>query len=77
MRIDPTIYQAIDEGALTIEQVLASIMQVVLKHVAADCIAKGFAETDVKLKIEELRKTRPAQLETVRRMLEARAVRVM
>lgn len=74
MRIDPTIYQAIDDGRLTIDQVLASMMQVVLEVVAADCIAKGFDEADVMLKIEELRKTRPAALDTLRQMLQSRTI---
>lgn len=73
MKIDPSIFEAIDNGELTIERALDATLQVVLDHVAAECIAAGFAEAAVKFKIEELRKTRPAALETVRQMLEARA----
>jgi hypothetical protein len=73
MRIDPTIYQAIDDGTLSCEQIFAMVLEIVLEHVAADAIAAGFAAADVKLEIEELRKNPSGRFETVRQMLESGA----
>lgn len=81
MRIDPTIYAAIDAGTLTIEQACAAMLQLwapiersVLETVAADAIAAGFDEADVKLWIKErarlLRESRADRLEILRQRLE-------
>lgn len=80
MRIDPTIYAAIDAGTLTSAEALAAmtrmlpeIERVALETVAADAIAAGFCEDDVRRMIERhaqvLCKTRADRIETMRQRL--------
>jgi hypothetical protein len=84
LRIDPTIYQAIDDETLSIEQVCVAMQQTwpaieraILETVAADAIAAGFDEADIKRVVEArarlLREGRGARIETARLMLEAGA----
>lgn len=68
----------LDECLAMMARVWAAIEHSVFEHVAAEAIAQGFDEADVKLVIERLacvlRDSRPARLETARQMLEARAL---
>jgi hypothetical protein len=76
-----------DDELLTLEQALAmmpplweAIERTILEHVAAEVIAAGFAEADVRLAIEQrarlLRESRPGRLETAKQMLEHRCLAV-
>jgi hypothetical protein len=80
LRIDPTIYAAIADDTLTIEQVCTAMLQMwepiersVLETVAADAIARGFNEADVRREIEtharELASSRAQRLDTLRQRL--------
>ena len=87
MMIDPTIYAAIDSGELTREQVLEGFRQAwaeaegpFLEQVAAEYIAHGCNEADVRRAIEIQGRKQAAQiasgaLETLRQMLDANATR--
>lgn len=86
MIIDETIYAAIDAGTLTVEQVCTTVLQVwdeiedaALKHVAAEAVAAGFAEADIRLAIEglaySLRENRARRLEGARVCLERELAR--
>jgi hypothetical protein len=80
MRIDPTIYAAIDSGAVTIEQVCSTvpwdfIEKTILEQVAASAVAEGFDAAAVQFVIDEharlLRNSRADRLETLRQRLES------
>ena len=84
MRIDPSIYQMIDDGLITVDDLLAQFEPLwleaerrVLATATADGLAKGFSEADVRRVIESqkllLERDRPGRLATVRAQLEARA----
>jgi hypothetical protein len=73
-----------DEAKLTLDEALAmmpplweAFERTILEQVAADAVAAGFNEDDVRREIETrarlLREGRPARLETAKQMLEAHA----
>jgi hypothetical protein len=83
MNIDRTIYEAIDDGTLTIEQVCSTvpwafIEKTILEQVTASAVAKGFGAAAVQFVIDEharsLRNSRADRLETLRQMLESGAL---
>ena len=85
MRIDPTIHDAIADGALTIDEFIAQLVPVwcdleraALDQAAASATAAGFNPSDVRHVIEakarELVASRDQRSATIRMMLEAGAI---
>jgi hypothetical protein len=81
MNIDRTIYKVIADGTATIAEVLAAmtrmlpeIERVALEAVAANAIAAGFADADVRWAVEKharlLSETRAERIATIRQRLE-------
>ena len=68
------------EASKFMGQVWDAIMRVTLEQAAAEAVAAGFNEDDVRREIEVkarlLREQRAARLETARQMLEARATQI-
>ena len=84
MRIDPSIYAAMDENGITPPQMFAAMLQSwgeiegeILERVAADAIAQGFNADDVRREIvtqaRELDASRERRLEVLRQMLKSGA----
>jgi hypothetical protein len=87
MKISATVHTALGAERITLDEALAmmtpiweSIEKSILEQAAADAIAQGFNETDVRRVIEThetmLREGRPARLETAKQMLLAGATSV-
>ena len=84
MRIDPSIYAAMDDNGITAAQMFAAMLRSwgevegeIYSQAAAETIAHGFDAADVRREIEtqarELAASRAQRLEFVRQMLEAGA----